>query len=157
MNSIVEEVYQNAHSIVTKYNLVLDDVINVNDYGMNIIRVLVDDEISHSVDVDVLEKINLELLDLVDSILPDGTYLEVSSVGIERELKNDKDIVDSIGKYIYVSCYQKIETEKDKEFYGDLLSYENEVLTLNVLVKQKRKLVAITKSNIAKIRLAVKF
>ena len=60
-------------------------------------------------------------------------YLEVSSVGLERELKNIDEIKSSIGKYINVKTYEKIMVGKTgvKEFEGHLLSVEDNLITMN--------------------------
>ena len=154
---VIDKIKEKVEGLLPKYNLVLYKVERVNEYGMTIYRVYVDDPNSFQIDIDLIAKIHEELLDLVNDELEDGTYLEVSSVGIERELTNDDEIRRAISNYIYVSCYQKIEGTNEKEFYGDLISYDDEILTLDVVIKTRHKEVKINKKQISKIRLAVKF
>ncbi len=143
--------------IVTKHQKTLVNVIETFEYGIHIIRIIIDDPNTFDLDIDEVASINKELLDLVNDLLPDEYYLEVTSLGVERELLNDDDFNKAIDKYIYVSCYEKHPDLKLKEFYGYLLSYETNKLKINAVIKNKQKEIEIEKSKIAKIRLAVKF
>lgn len=143
--------------VVNKYHKTLVDVITVFEYGIHIIRIIIDDPNTFDIDIDEVALINNELLDLVNDLIPDDYYLEVTSVGIERELIDENDYFKAIGKYVYVSCYEKLPDIKIKEFYGDLVAYDNGKLTINVKIKNRQKEIEIEKIKIAKIRLAVKF
>ena len=144
--------------IVEKYQKILVSVEHVNEYGIDIIRITIDDPNTFDIDIDDVAKINEEILDLVNDYLPDGYYLEVTTVGIERELKSDDDLEKALGKYIYLKTYEKIESAfNQKEIYGYLESYTRDSINVNVRNKTRTKLVTIEKSKIAKLRLAVKF
>lgn len=143
--------------VVNKHHKTLVDVLDVFEYGINIIRVIIDNPNTFDLDIDEVASINQELLDLVNDLLPDEYYLEVTSVGVERELVTDEDFTKAISKYVYVSCYEKHPDVKLKEFYGDLLSFDNETIKINVKIKNRQKEIEIAKAKIAKIRLAVKF
>lgn len=144
--------------IVEKYKKILVSVEQVNEYGIDIIRITIDDPNTFDIDIDDVAKINEEILDLVNDYLPDGYYLEVTTVGIERELKSDDDLEKALGKYIYLKTYEKIESAfNQKEIYGYLESYTSDSINVNVINKTRTKLVTIEKSKIAKLRLAVKF
>lgn len=144
--------------IVEKYKKILVSVEQVNEYGIDIIRITIDDPNTFDIDIDDVAKINEEILDLVNDYLPDGYYLEVTTVGIERELKSDDDLEKALGKYIYLKTYEKIESAfNQKEIYGYLESYTSDFINVNVINKTRTKLVTIEKSKIAKLRLAVKF
>ena len=86
-------------------------------------------------------------------------YLEVSSVGLERELRNLEEIKNNIGKYINVKTYEKIMVGKTgiKEFEGHLLKVEDNLITMNFKMKQFKKEITIPYEKIAKIRLAIEF
>ena len=94
---------------------------------------------------------------MVNDLLPDDLYLEVSSVGVERELKTEKELELALNKYIYVSSYEKIENLKTKDVYGYLESYDANTITINAKEKTKTKIIKINRDKIAKIRLAVEF
>lgn len=90
-----------------------------------------------------------------EDFISEQYYLEVSSPGIERELRNIDEISDSIGKYVYLKTYEKINGQK--EFYGDLLSVIDNKLQIEYKDKARKKQIEIEYEKIAKIRLAVKF
>lgn len=127
----------------------------VFESGIKILRVIAEGE--NGLDLDEASKLN-ELISNeldVEDFIDEEYYLEVSSKGIEKELRSDDDIAKSVGKYVFVSTYEKINGLK--EFYGDLLSFDGETITLSYMAKNIKKNVEIQKNKISKIRLAVKF
>ena len=155
---MIDKIKGKSLPVVEKYQKTLVSVEHVNEYGIDIIRITIDDLNTFDIDIDDVAAINEEILDLVNDDLPDGYYLEVTTVGIERELKNDDDLEKALGKYIYLKTYEKIESSfNQKEIYGYLESYEEDSINVNVINKTRTKLVTIEKSKIAKLRLAVKF
>ena len=90
-----------------------------------------------------------------EDFISDKYYLEVSSPGIERELRNLEEVIDSIGKHVYIKTYEKIDNQK--EFYGDILDVEDKEITIEYKDKARVKKSIISYEKIAKIRLAVKF
>ena len=92
-----------------------------------------------------------ELLDELDYI--SGTYtFEVSSPGLGRPLKKEKDYVRSMGKELEIRTYKTI--DKQKEFYGTLTAFDADTVTI---VTQEEKEIVFNKSDIALIRLAFDF
>ena len=155
---MIDKIKGKSLPVVEKYQKTLVSVEHVNEYGIDIIRITIDDPNTFDIDIDDVAAINEEILDLVNDDLPDGYYLEVTTVGIERELKNDDDLEKALGKYIYLKTYEKIESAfNQKEIYGYLESYEEDSINVNVINKTRTKLVTIEKSKIAMLRLAVKF
>lgn len=127
----------------------------VFESGIKILRVIASGDSGLSLDeASQLNQIISDELDKVD-IFDEEYYLEVSSEGIEKELRTDADIQSSVGKYIYFKLYEKINGVK--EVYGDLVSFENGVLEVNYLAKNIKKNIKVEKTKISKIRLAVKF
>ena len=92
-----------------------------------------------------------ELLDELDYI--SGTYtFEVSSPGLGRPLKKEKDYVRSMGKELEIRTYKAI--DKQKEFYGTLTAFDADTVTI---VTQEEKEIVFNKSDIALISLAFDF
>lgn len=144
--------------IVASHNKELVDVKNRKEFGVNIISVIIDDPETFTMDIDEVAEINSEILDLINDLIPDGHYLEVTTPGIERELITDKDFQRAIGKYIYLSTYQKLENANNlKELNGNLLEANDAEITVEALINQRKKVIIIPRTAIAKIRLAVKF
>lgn len=154
----LEEMKKLALPIIEKYHKILVSLKKVKEFGINKIVFTIDDPETFILDIDEVASINEEILDVINDLIPDGYYLEVSSLGAERELITDEDYKRAINQYIYVSTYQKVENASNlKEFYGYLKSYDDEKIIIDAIIKTRTKEIIITRSNIAKIRLAVNF
>lgn len=155
MQNKMEIIKEIANSCALSLGIEIVSVDFVNEFGMKILRVIARKEPALTIDdASELNRLISDELDKVD-IIEEEYYLEVSSEGLERELVTDEEIKNAIGKYICVKLYQKLNGKK--EFFGDLLKYENDQLTLKVVEKGRRKDLVFHKSMIAKIRLAIKF
>ncbi len=154
----LEEMKKLALPIIEKYHKILVSLKKVKEFGINKIVFTIDDPETFILDIDEVASINEEILDEINDLIPDGYYLEVSSLGAERELITEDDYKRAINQYIYVSTYQKVENANNlKEFYGYLKSYDNEKIIIDAIIKTRTKEIIITRNNIAKIRLAVNF
>ncbi len=92
-----------------------------------------------------------ELLDKEDPIK--GNYfLEVSSPGLDRPLKKERDFVRFKGRTVEVKLYEALDGNKVIE--GELIGLENNVIKLNVA---NVGLIELPKEKVALTRLAVKF
>lgn len=155
MSKIVELVEKLTLPIVDEYNLELVDIEYVKEGKNWYLRVFIDKE--DGVDIEecglVSEKLS-EKLDEVDPI-PHNYFLEVSSPGAERPLKKEKDFERAVGKNVYIKTYEPIDGEK--VFEGILTKYDGEVLTVEVKIKTKKKMIDIPKNKIANARLSVSF
>ena len=92
-----------------------------------------------------------ELLDEQDYI-EDSYIFEVSSPGLGRPLKKEKDYIRSMGKELEIRTYRAI--DKQKEFYGILKAYDADSVTIEDENGNEMKF---QKSDIALIRLAFDF
>ncbi len=92
-----------------------------------------------------------EILDREDYI--EGSYIfEVSSPGLGRPLKKEKDYVRSVGKKLEIRTYRAI--DREKEFYGILKAYDDTTVTIE---KEDGEEMIFEKKEIALIRLAFDF
>lgn len=89
-----------------------------------------------------------EILDREDYI-PDAYTFEVSSPGLDRPLKKEKDFARSIGKKVEVRLYRA--KDGQKEYVGALSAYDEKQVTL--LTNDERE-ITIERTDIALIRLA---
>mgnify|MGYP000781726704 FL=1 len=92
MSEYLLKIKESASNIVDKHQKELIDVKVRKEFGTNIISIVIDDPETFSLDIDEVASINAEILDEVNDLIPDGYYLEVTSLGIERELLTEKDI-----------------------------------------------------------------
>lgn len=107
--SALEEVRDLAESITRRRSLRLWDVEMGGQPGRATVRVLVDGE-GEGIDLDTVAEVAEELsraLDLRDPI--QGRYtLEVSSPGLERNLKSVEHFRSSVGKQVVVKTKEKL-------------------------------------------------
>ena len=149
---ITETVRQFAEPVVQAHGCSLWDVEYVREVGVWYLRCYIDKEGGITVDdCEVISRLLGEWLDKEDFI-EDSYILEVSSPGLGRPLKKEKDFARSIGKDVEIRLYKAI--DKQKEFTGTLTSYDADSVTLTMEDGSER---TFEKSGIALIRLAFDF
>ncbi len=154
----LENIKEVAKDIVERHEKELINVVLRKEFGVNFISIVIDDPVTFTLDIDEVADINREILDLVNDYIPDGYYLEVTSLGVERELLNESDYEKAKGKYIYIKTYQKLEVASgEKEIYGDLIDVTPDAFIVDMKQKQRTKQIEVPKQSVAKIRLAIKF
>lgn len=155
MSTIIAKTKSLVTPICETANVYLVDVEYVKEGQNYFLRIYVDTEVG--IDIDQCAEIAEALSEKLDQhdYIEDEYILEVSSPGAERPLKTKEDITKNLDAYVYVKTYQGIEGEK--EFEGYLRSFENDLLTLEVLIKNRSKMIEIPYERVAKIRLAIKF
>ncbi len=89
-----------------------------------------------------------EILDREDYI-PEEYIFEVSSPGLDRPLKKDRDFSRSIGKRVEIHTYRALDGHKD--FSGELVSYDADRIT----IKEEETQQVFERKDIAQIRLEV--
>ena len=82
--------------------------------------------------------------------------LEVSSPGLDRPLKKDKDFLKNLGKPVDVKLYKALETVPEKAFTADLTDFDPSSQHV-VLTLENGEQVTISRKDISGIRLAVIF
>lgn len=86
-------------------------------------------------------------------IIRGGYFLDVSSPGAERPIKDDDDLEMTLNQGIYVKTYQQI--DGNKEWTGILKDYDSDTVTIDYREKTRTKTVTIGRDRIATIRKAV--
>lgn len=149
---VIEEM---AIKEAAKLNQTIEEVSFVKEHGVKILRIIANSE--NGLDIDEATALNTVISEKLDELdlIKEEYYLEVSSPGLERELKNNSDIEKQIGSYIYISLYEKIDNVK--EYYGDLISFVDNIITMRINVKGRIKEISVPKEKVSKIRMAVKF
>ena len=104
--------------------------------------------------VDDCEIVNRALSDLLDEkdFIEESYILEVSSPGLGRPLKKERDFERSLGEEVEIRTYRMI--EKQKEFRGILKAYDKGTVTI---VTEEEEEQVFERENIALIRLAFDF
>lgn len=133
-----------------KFELV--DVEYVKEAGTWYLRAYIDKE--GGIAVDDCELISRRLGDWLDEkdFIDESYILEVSSPGLGRPLKKEKDFARSIGKDVDVRLYRQ--QDGQKEFTGRLNSYDEKTVTLEL---EDGSQMVFERSDIALIRLSFDF
>ena len=87
-----------------------------------------------------------------EDFIDESYILEVSSPGLGRPLKKEKDFVRSVGKDVEVRLYRM--RDKQKEFTGTLSAYDAQTVTLDM---EDGSQMVFDRADIALIRLAFDF
>ncbi len=155
LNHLEQTIHDVVKPICEKENLILFSVEEVKEDGLKIIRVLVD--ALHTVDLEEVTKVIEPLQEIVerDDLIPDEYYLEVSSVGVEKPLRNIDELQNSTNKYIYVELKSII--ENDSSWYGTLVNVEDNIVSLEINKKGRIKTIKFPYEEIKFARIAIKF
>ncbi len=137
--------------VLAEHNFELWDVEYVKEAGTWYLRAYIDKEGGIAVDdCEVISRILSDWLDKTDFI-EDSYILEVSSPGLGRPLKKERDFERSIGEEVEIRLYKAL--NKQKEFTGILKAYDKETVTIETAEGE----MTFTRPDIALIRLAFDF
>ena len=138
--------------IIEEYGFELADVEYVKEGGTWYLRTYIDKE--GGISIDDCEKVSRRLSDILDEkdYIDDTYIMEVSSPGLGRPLKKEKDFKRSLGKEVDIRTYRMI--DKQKEFTGILKDYDKDTVTIEL---DDETLKTFEKGDIALIRLAFDF
>lgn len=130
---------------------ILWDVEFVKEGARHILRVTIDS--SEGINIDDCEKMHRAIDPVLDEADPieNAYYLEVSSPGLERELRTDAHILACIGERIEVKLYAPVDNVKI--FVGELLGFEDGKVTIKTDSSEK----VFDRKDIAKIRTIYEF
>jgi len=138
--------------LLKEHQFELVDVEYVREVGVWYLRAYIDKE--GGITVDDCEIISRKLGDWLDEedFISDSYILEVSSPGLGRPLKKERDFVRSVGKDVEVRLYKPL--NKQKEYTGTLKSFDADTVTITL---EDGNDLSLAKSDIALIRLAFDF
>ena len=139
--------------IETKLNALGYELVEFN-YGQDTLRVVVDKE--SEIDMNMIVEVTNELNAYLDELNPfEKPYtLDLSSLGAEKPLKVER-LNAYVGKYVNVHLVNPIKGENIYE--GDLKEVDDDKIIITYRQKTRSIDLEILKSNIYKIRLAIKF
>lgn len=149
--SISEVVEELVNPIIEEHNLELFDIEYVKEGKAKYLRIYIDKE--GGVSIEDCQNVSRKLNALIDEVDPikEAYFLEVSSPGIDRPLKKEKDFVKYAGRDVELKLYKAVDSQK--EFEGELVGLEGEI----VKIKDGENILEFPRKDIAIIRLAVKF
>lgn len=138
--------------IIEEHGFELVDVEYVKEGSTWYLRAYIDKP--GGITIDDCETVSRRLSDILDEkdYIEDAYILEVSSPGLGRPLKKEKDYKKSLGEEVEIRTYRMI--EKQKEFTGILKGYDEGTVTIEIENGTEK---IFDKSDIALIRLAFDF
>ena len=138
--------------IVAERGFELVDVEYVKEAGNWYLRAYIDKP--GGITVDDCEVVSRRFSDILDEkdFIDEAYILEVSSPGLGRPLKKEKDFARSLGEEVEVRTYRAI--DRQKEFIGILKDYDKDTVTIEY---EDGETMTFDKADIALIRLAFDF
>lgn len=147
-----QQTEQLLEPIMLELGFELVDVEYVKEVGNWYLRAYIDKP--GGITVDDCEMVSRRFSDILDEkdYIEDSYIFEVSSPGLGRPLKKEKDFKRSLGEEVEVRTYRAI--DRQKEFVGILKAFDKETVTLEY---EDESIQIFEKSDIALIRLALDF
>jgi ribosome maturation factor RimP len=138
--------------VVTGFGFELVDVEYVKEAGIWYLRAYIDKP--GGITVDDCEAVSRKFSDILDEkdYIEDAYIFEVSSPGLGRPLKKEKDFQRSLGEEVEVRTYRAI--DRQKEFAGILKAFDKDTITIAYEDDAEQ---VFQRSDIALIRLALDF
>ena len=110
--------------VAEEMDIILWDVEFVKEGSKKILRITIDSE--EGIDINICEKFHRTIDPMLDEADPidESYYLEVTSPGVEREIKTDMHISMCIGEKVELKLYAP--KNGSKTFTGNLLGLSDE-------------------------------
>lgn len=138
--------------IINEHGFELVDVEYVKEASNYYLRYYIDKE--GGITVDDCEVVSRALSDILDSkdFIEDSYILEVSSPGLGRPLKKEKDFKRSLGMEVELHLFKSL--NKQKDFTGILKDYNDEQFVIEI---DEENIMTFERKDVALIRLAFDF
>ena len=113
--------------VLKEMELELVDTEYLQEGGYWYVRIYIE-KLDGDVSLDDCAKVSMAVEDDIDKLIDKKFFLEISSPGVERPLKREKDYIRFTGSKIKVSLKHKINEKKN--FEGILSKFENDTVFL---------------------------
>ena len=136
MSKITEKITELATPVIEKNDCELWGVEYVKEAGAMFLRVFIDRP--GVVSINHCEAISRELdpvLDMYEDLIPDSYTFEVSSTGVERQLRGPQDFERFNGHFVEVKLYKAkaFDNKSGQKIYqGNLKFWDNTKLELDI-------------------------
>ncbi|WP_101772999.1 ribosome maturation factor RimP [Peptostreptococcus faecalis] len=152
--NIAQRVEEIVEPITEERGFELVDVEYVKEAGMYYLKVIIDSE--RGVGLEECEEISKEISPILDekNFIEENYFLEVSSPGIDRILKRDKEFKKYSGKEVEVKLYKNDEILKTKKIEATLIGLDSDG---NIELIYNDNKISINRKEVAQIRLLVLF
>lgn len=149
-DAVEEFVSEVVETIIESTELELVDVEYVHEREWYL-RVFLDKE--GGIDLDDCQMVSEKLSEVLDAKDPikENYLLEVSSPGLDRVLKKEKDFIRYNGRDVDIQLFKPIDGKK--QYTGSLQGYSDEVIT----IQEQEERIDLERAAIAQIRLHLDF
>ena len=141
-SKVVELVKEIAEPIAKELNLYIEEIEYVKkNTGMNLTIYISKD--NGSIDLNDCENLSKALDEPLETLDPTNgaSYIfNVSSLGLDKPLKTERDFQRNLNKEIEVKLYTSFNGKK--EYVGTLTSFSNDEITLNNEITLNKKMIA---------------
>lgn len=150
---IIEKITPVIENTAVRYNLVPIEIEFVKENHRWFLRIYLY-SYDHDINLEDCEKVTRSLNDFLDELIPVKYYLEVSSPGLERKFKSDKEFVIFKGRRVSIKLKTPLDGETERIFKGEIVDWDdNEGLTF--LRFEDGEELQIPKSNIQSAKLYI--
>ena len=148
MAKIEEKIEELVTKPITDLGYRVYDVMYVKEGKDNFLRIFIDND--KGISLDDCEKVNDAITDMLDEadLIKDQYFLEISSPGVERNIRKDKHFEESIGKEVNIKLFKPLEN-KEKEITGILKDFDKETVKIET---DKNEEITIPRNNISSIK-----
>lgn len=152
MSKIEEKVESLVSKTINDLGYSIYDIMYVKEGKDYYLRIFIDNE--NGISLNDCEKVNDAITDMLDSAnyIKDQYFLEISSPGIERNIRTDKHLQLNLNEEINVKLFKAI--EKKKELEGILKKFDDEAITLE---NENNDDIIIQRNNISSMKRAFKW
>lgn len=149
LEATIEEI---VTKITDEHGFEMVDVEYVKEAGEYYLRVYIDKE--EGISLNECELVSRELSPILDEkdLIKENYFLEVSSPGLDRALKKDRDFVRYQGRDVDLKLYKPL--NGCKQFEGELVGL-TEDNNIKIIVNGKE--IEFNRKDVAIVRLAIKF
>lgn len=153
MAKIEEKIEELVTKPITDLGYRVYDVMYVKEGKDNFLRIFIDND--KGISLDDCEKVNDAITDMLDEadLIKDQYFLEISSPGVERNIRKDKHFEESIGKEVNIKLFKPLDN-KEKEITGILKNFDKETVKIET---DKNEEITIPRNNISSIKWAFKW
>lgn len=136
-HEILEKIMPLVENTAMRFNLVPVEVDFTKENHRWYLRIFLF-SYDHPVNLDDCENVTRSIQDFLDELIPCKYYLEVSSPGLERKFKSDREYLIFRGRNVSIKLKQPLEGETEQIFKAKLVDYdEREGITVIRLEDEK--------------------
>ena len=152
-SKLLEKINPIIENTLMRYDLIPLEVEFVKESHRWFLRIFIY-SYSRPITIDDCERVTRSLSDFLDELIPFKYHLEVSSPGLERKLKSDKEYLIFAGKNIDIKLKNPVDESGEKHFKAKLLDFD-EKLGVKILKLDTNEEYAIKKDEIITTRLCI--